>query len=918
MDTANSGTSTQFRARVILALLAVLVLILPLTACDLFGDPSSQEYVQSARDYIAKGEMRSASIQLKNALQKSPEDADARFLLGQTLVRLHDYAGAEKELRRALKYGRPAADVMVPLGQALLSQGKYDAVVADIDPSKVEPGRPHSQVLALRGHALFSQGHRDEGCAMLREATQATPDLVPAQLGLARCELVAGDADAARKRLTALTNEDDGNAQAWLLMGEVESAAGKPDAAVSAFGRAIDSAPGNIRARVGRAGIYLNQQRWDEAQADAQAIIDRDADQVLGNYLMGLAYYRQRQFDEAEPYFERALNHDPPFLPAFFWAGMNSFMQQNYEQAITQLGRYVAEKPDANLPKAVIALAHAQLGEDDQTLTLLKELDKARVDDPETLATMAQAALMAGKGDQGVQFYERALRRGAARAGGDSAEAAGLDDDTASLMLIQSLLQHSRFDEALVANAYLEKRVGRDSAAPEAVRGTVELFRGDADKARTHFQAALQKDKSNVAALYGLATLAMRQGDTEAARGYYRRVLDKHPGHEPTLTALYRIAVSEGRRREFLPELQDALRKNPRSAVIASMVGETLTAEGKPQAALEATKDAFAAAPTQPGLLVVRGRAQLAMGDADAAVKSFEQVLDLRPGAVPVHLLLAQAQLTAGSADAARGTLQSVLDHQPDQPDALASLARLEAVAGNLDRARKLVGQFAKAHPESPLAALLEPHVLFLAGKYEEAIKGLGEAPAKARETPQWTMLYADANWLGGHRAESVRALEAWLEDHQGDTAAMRKVAERYIVMGRDADAERWLSDLVGREPDDVAALNNLAYLRQDNDPASARKLAARAYQLEPGQPGIQDTYGWILVRAGEVDQGLKLLQAAHSKLGSQPSVRYHYAAALAKAGHSAEAEAEISRLLAEAGDFPERDQAKRLQERLQ
>jgi predicted Zn-dependent protease len=316
-------------------------------------------------------------------------------------------------------------------------------------------------------------------------------------------------------------------------------------------------------------------------------------------------------------------------------------------------------------------------------------------------------------------------------------------------------------------------------------------------------------------------------------------------------------------------------------------------------------------------LLVVRARAQLALGHPDAAADSFRKVLERRPRALAVHLLLAQAQLAAGDADAARQTLQGVLKREPDQPDALVSLARLEAATGNLEKAQKLAGRFAKADPDNRMSALLQPHVLFLAGKYDEAIAALEGVAAEFRKTPEWVMLYADANWVAGHRAASVEALKGWVDAHDGDTAAMDKLAQRQIVMGRSLDAEHWLTKVLEHDPDNVAALNNLAYLRRDSDLASARKLAAKAYELRPGQPGIQDTYGWIMVMAGDVDQGLKLLKAAQQKLHKQPSVRYHYAAALAKAGQNAVAKQVVARLLAEPGNFPERDQAKRLMEQL-
>ena len=75
--------------------------VLLLAAC---GD-SPETMVASAKEYLAKNDRNAASIQLKNALQKNPGFGEARFLLGKINFDSGDYAGAEKELRRAMDAG---------------------------------------------------------------------------------------------------------------------------------------------------------------------------------------------------------------------------------------------------------------------------------------------------------------------------------------------------------------------------------------------------------------------------------------------------------------------------------------------------------------------------------------------------------------------------------------------------------------------------------------------------------------------------------------------------------------------------------------------------------------------------------------------------------------------------------------------
>ncbi|HKN10704.1 MAG TPA: tetratricopeptide repeat protein, partial [Pseudomonadota bacterium] len=100
--------------------LAAGLCVVLLAAC---GGDSPQALVKSAKDYLAKGDAAAAVIQLRNAVQKAPDDAEARYLLGTVLTDRRDPAGAVKELRRALHLGYPADQVVPTLARALVNNG---------------------------------------------------------------------------------------------------------------------------------------------------------------------------------------------------------------------------------------------------------------------------------------------------------------------------------------------------------------------------------------------------------------------------------------------------------------------------------------------------------------------------------------------------------------------------------------------------------------------------------------------------------------------------------------------------------------------------------------------------------------------------------------------------------------------------
>ena len=77
------------------------------------------------RSISRKNDRAGAVIQLRNALQKNPDLAEARFLLGKSLLETGDLPGAEKELRKAAELKYPADEVVPVLARLLVRRGEY-------------------------------------------------------------------------------------------------------------------------------------------------------------------------------------------------------------------------------------------------------------------------------------------------------------------------------------------------------------------------------------------------------------------------------------------------------------------------------------------------------------------------------------------------------------------------------------------------------------------------------------------------------------------------------------------------------------------------------------------------------------------------------------------------------------------------
>ena len=138
-----------------------------LAACS--GD-NPDALLASAKDYLAKNDRKAAVIQLKNALEKRPDFAEARFLLGSTLLEAGDVPSAEKELRRARELKYPAGQVDPALATAWAKLGEYQKVVDTF--AQAQGGTPTetAQLKTAVGQAQLGLGKPDLAKASFDEA----------------------------------------------------------------------------------------------------------------------------------------------------------------------------------------------------------------------------------------------------------------------------------------------------------------------------------------------------------------------------------------------------------------------------------------------------------------------------------------------------------------------------------------------------------------------------------------------------------------------------------------------------------------------------------------------------------------------------------------------------------------------------
>ena len=318
-------------------------------------------------------------------------------------------------------------------------------------------------------------------------------------------------------------------------------------------------------------------------------------------------------------------------------------------------------------------------------------------------------------------------------------------------------------------------------------------------------------------------------------------------------------------------------------------------------------QEAFKIAPNQPNVLALQGRLLMAQQRNNEALPFLKELATRAHDSVLARALLGEAYLRLGQTKDARLQLEFALERQPQYVPALALMAKLELQSGHDEQALKYARQIQDTEPDFYMGYELAGNAWVAGKNYTEASIAFARA-WDLEPSAKLTLKLSEASKISGKPEEATMTLLAWLNDHPDDARVRQFLGITYQDMGQNDKAIEAYEKVLSVQPDNVVALNNLAWLYSLSSDPKALGLAERAYQAYPDNAGIQDTYGWILVQQGQADKGRRLLKQAMEKLSEVPEVRYHYAVALLKSGEKTEAYKLLNQLLQSESSFEGRE----------
>lgn len=911
-----------------LAALLVPLLLLPLLLAGCHGPQGSDSLLADARHYHQQGQPRAAIIELKNLLQKDPQHAQARLLLGTLYSETGETLSAEKELRKAQALGAPPAQVLPLLGKTLLMLGQFEPLLAQLPGDAQAP----LAVQALRGDALLALGRqaqaRDVYAAILaRQAEQ--PE---ALLGLARIAVLEQQLASAELLVEQALRVQPASLDGLRLQGDLQRLLGHPAQARRAYQQILALKPGHAQAHIDLASLALQEDQFAEAAAQLASARKLAPNNLGLLQAQALLDFRQGRPKAALAALQLVLKAAPEHMPALLLSGAVQLALGSPQLAENALRPFLAAHPGHPYASKMMAAILLLRGQDDAAIELLLPLLQAAPDDVELLSLLGESHLRARRYAKAGGYFEQAaalapasprlhaalgissLGQGeTARAIGELERANALDSKTvqSGTMLVMTLLRNKDNTQALATVQALERQHGSNPLLHN-LKGGVQLALQDRPGARASFEQALRLDGSYLPALANLAQLDVGENKPELAQRRYQAALARSPKNAELQAALAKLAATQGKRDEARRWLEQAQADHPDAVAPAALLCNFYLQTGEKDKALALARRLQGSQPGQTEALALRAQVEYSAGLAREALDSYKQLASVQNSSAPLQMRISSLHLALGDPQSA---LQAARRAHAIEPSLLEAQVVEVAMQLELKRPREALAAARRVQQQQPAMAAgykLEGDVQLAQGQPLAALAMYERAFQLSKTGPLQVQLYR-ALLAAGQESQADARMAAWLKGQPGDLATRLYLAGSKLAKEQFQAAIGHYEYVIARQAGNVVALNDLAWAYQHAGDSRALATAERALALAPDNAAVLDTLGWIVLQQGDATRAIAVLRQAAKLAPASPDVHYHLGLALLKSGDKPGARQQLQQLLDGKQPFAQRAQAQAL-----
>ncbi|WP_420632309.1 tetratricopeptide repeat protein [Candidatus Leptofilum sp.] len=593
------------------------------------------------------------------------------------------------------------------------------AVAAALELVNYLPEETVAELYTVQAEYSFAASEPEQTLSAINRALALETELADAQQGRLlpqKAHLLAAagrwpDALATIDEALQLEDAIDEPTQAALydLRGQIYFAQGDWEQAITEAEAALELDDSLAWPKAALAWQAYRQADYDTAQAQAEAAIAIDDAVGLAYTVQGALLTWQGDVHGALEMLEMALMHNPEDVEALALRAYNLVELNDTEEIIAAAETAVAAQPNAPATKWVQAMAAAEDRDWSLAFALMNQaiaLDDGR---PEFYLFRSHFYPYQGDWEKIVADLETSLElnpefgpaiMGLAYAHGDRYDFTDLET------IQQELLEKwpDWFAVHILSGFYYEEAVGDDEQALAAYSKAIELLpersnvylpRGyfylsihELEQAEADFEAALELDEENGAALAGLAAIAAANNDSDLQFDYLSQAMEAtKDGRSARLDLAYYYILVANENEKTWEIAHQLIAEDETDALAHLLIAIVHVFEGNNEQALTEIDRVLELNPYLGFAYFIQADALLNLERYAEAARAAEKVWELDQDAYEVHQTLFFIALEEGDMAEAERQYHLWLGNKPEYANDYALQANMELYLGRFEEA---------------------------------------------------------------------------------------------------------------------------------------------------------------------------------------------------------------------------------------
>lgn len=715
------------------------------------------------------------------------------------------------------------------------------------------------QLQLLLAQMLRHEGKSDQACAMLTELDKQAENDIAVKRELLKFDAVANDPVRSRQLIDAiksfegregtqwrfeqsllwvkgadfdihaaqaisLLNEnlsaDPDDKQSRLLLAMTYEKAGRQREAVIEYREALRRRPYDVQTVIAAVAAMYKSGEYDEADTVMAAVAGRNIEHPILNGYKLQSYLRQGQLQSADEMLNALRAADPNDDTLELYRVTIEMRRNNFEEASRRLALLKVRQPDSLAVFAAMAELHIRQKNKAGAIAVCDEAVQ-RTNAAQAYVLRGRTYDMFGEVRSAGRDFDRAVEIDAGSGGAWAAKAKF----------------HTLRGQSREAAAAWEKCVALEAANPQIREEAMKFFFRDTDKemnrrGRKTLESFLAAYPQDTRLQIWQARVLLRDTTSPAfdkAIGILAKVTAEHPSDVEGWSLLGQAWLQNGEAANALDVVMRGLVFVPDNKELL-LLKARVEAEHTPELAIPTVKLLRERDPNDADIAIYLATLYGRSGNYKAAIAILDEQLTRGELSLQRQLALARAVALYKSGDkAVAGSLFDAL------------------IAGDPNDAAVMRAKAGLFKDEEKWNELAE----YVAGWYRDHRGDAGVVVAVVND------LSAGQNIAAKKAGEDI--LRKAMTTEANSPELLNAYAELLYLSGRPLEAMASYEKLIALYPENLTAINNLAWILCEDigNPARSLELAQKGLRIEPDYLDLIDTRGMAYFRLGKLEQAI-------------------------------------------------------------